>query len=71
MKFAEEGSNLTMHYPTGRRKHDRFFWVKRRGGPLGSRKAILMWDKKKRVHGMPRKSAQLDGMIATPVRKPS
>ena len=66
MSFVEHGHTLTMYLASGKKKHERSFWVERRGSPLGSgrRSATIMWDKSRRKK--PRKSEPLLGFDSSP-----
>ena len=48
LKFATAGDNLTLYLSSGKKKHDRFFW-------LTPKTCTLAWDKKKTTNGKPKK----------------
>jgi hypothetical protein len=60
MQFCEEGGTLTIYLASGKRKHDRVFWVDRTTGTIS-------WDKKKSTK--PNKSESLIGVESAPAIK--
>ena len=65
MEFVEAGGTLTMYLQSGKKKHERYFWVSPATG-------IISWDKKKAKdgnHAKANKSERVLGVEAAPAIK--
>lgn len=60
MNFCEEGGMLTMYLASGKRKHDRVFWVNTSTG-------VISWDKKR--SNKPNKSEIVSAVEGAPAIK--
>lgn len=61
LQYMETGDTLTMYLPTGKKKHDRFFWLENGN--------TICWDKKRKQPGKANKAGVLISCKPSPTTK--